>query len=262
MLKAEIIPQEVPRRSKPGILTQRRRPAPSGVQPYRPPPRHIHYKEGGARDYSWEHVVDVAHHRWEVQTGARVRAADTLARRANEGDSLDSMVQIQLDRQKRLASVAANRDRSIVQRLIAPPPPPEPPPLDALDHFARFVAERALMFAEAPKPKPPKPQVPNYNGRPIHAMGGPEVRPRSPTGCNAHTRTPPNVPQLGPCVPLSDARRACRRRTCNRARPHGRGCITCRGERSGLRVAVWGGAAAQWDSAHHVFVWRRPVWGW
>ena len=133
----EIMPQEVPRgRGKPGIITQRRM-IPSVVVPYRPPPRHTHYKEA-KQDFSWDKHLRAQHHRWEVQTGAQVRAADAQARYGAGDDALDALVMIQAERQRRLASIRSAPP--VVHRLYAPQPEAAPRELDALEQFAEFVS--------------------------------------------------------------------------------------------------------------------------
>ena len=89
------------------------------------------------------------HHRWDVKTGAKVKAAEAAAIGVDGagGDALDQLVEIQKARQARLKSL--NSAPPVVQRLYAGMPPPTPPPLNPLDDFAAFVRAQAAANVQA-----------------------------------------------------------------------------------------------------------------
>ena len=138
-----------------GIVTQRRQPPRVG-QPRRPVDRLVHKPK--PEPMSWEMIQRLHHCKWELNTGAKVRAAEAIALGrddATKGDALDHLVEIQRNRQLRLEQF--KHPPAIVGRLLGPPPV-EAPPLDALDLFAEHVRAQAELFAvqtkAAPSPKP------------------------------------------------------------------------------------------------------------
>lgn len=136
-----------------GILTERRQP-PNVCNARRPRPRGVfapdRFDAVGKEAFAWNDVVAVAHQRWDVKTGAAVRAAERVARRNREqaarqqhnnaGDALDALVQAQQERHKRLA--ACERAPPVVARLHSNEPPPHrvpaARPLNPLDAFVQW----------------------------------------------------------------------------------------------------------------------------
>ena len=134
-----------------GIITQRRQPPRVG-QPRRPVDRFVHKVK--AEPMSWDMIQRLNHCKWELNTGAKVKAAEAVAmdtEAATKGDALDHLVQIQRNRQLRLEKF--KHPPAIVGRLLAPPHV-EAPPMDALDLFAEHVRAQAEFFAVQTKPGP------------------------------------------------------------------------------------------------------------
>jgi hypothetical protein len=90
--------------AKPGIVTLRRQPPKSGVQPRRPPPRFVQERVPDAPPFTFNEAVAAGHHRWNVHTGVAIKEAAARAVNAAPyaGDALDALVETQIERQKRL----------------------------------------------------------------------------------------------------------------------------------------------------------------
>ena len=133
-----LYPQEE-RKPRPGIITQRRLPHPT-VVPRKPVPKHYVVPDPSpAGPDHWKKMVQRAHRRWDVGTGANIRRATEAAHRAEPvafDDELDKLVMIQVERQRRLQSLRSAPP--VVKRLLGPKPVP-PPVLDPLDEFLVFV---------------------------------------------------------------------------------------------------------------------------
>jgi hypothetical protein len=98
---------------------------------------------------SWQKNVMCAHHRWDANTGAKVRAAEAQIDGGAGEDELDQLVRIQAERQRRM--VRLNQPPPVVHRLLGPKPV-ERPPLDPLDAFAEFVRAQHAPNAQPPTP--------------------------------------------------------------------------------------------------------------
>ena len=139
---AEFVPLSK-RPQKMGIITERRQP-PRVVNPRQPLPRAFPKPERHNPN-TWAQMQRLAHARWDMKIGQRVRAAE--AHVDVEGKALDALdqhlVDIQRERRARLNNIQRQQQVPVVQRLLGPPVVVEEPK-DALAQYMAWVAAQAL----------------------------------------------------------------------------------------------------------------------